>query len=60
MHIRLCVLLALGQYLFSEASEGVRINTYRAASMYTGMAARMTELLQDHAALIVPDFVAAM
>jgi len=60
MQIRVCVLMALGQYAFTQASEGVRINAFRAASMYTGMAARMTSLLQDHAAMMVPDFVAAM
>jgi hypothetical protein len=60
MQIRLCVLMALAQYAFSQASEGVRINAFRAASMYTAMAARMTSLLQEHAAIVVPDFVAAM
>jgi hypothetical protein len=60
MHIRVCVLMALAQYGFTQASEGVRVNAFRAASMYTGMAARMTQLLQEHAAVIVPDFVAAM
>ncbi|MGA2570595.1 MAG: hypothetical protein ABSF23_08760 [Terracidiphilus sp.] len=60
MQIRLCVLVALCQYAFTQASEGVRVNAYRAAAMYTGMAARMTQLLQDHAAVMVPDFVAAM
>jgi hypothetical protein len=60
MHIRICVLTALAQYGFSQASEGVRVNAFRAASMYTGMAARMTELLQQNAANVVPDFVAAM
>src|ERR1017187_9052819 len=60
MQIRVCVLMALVQYAFTQASEGVRVNAFRAASMYTAMAARMTQLLQDHAALIVPDFVAAM
>ncbi len=60
MQIRVCVLMALAQYAFTQASEGVRINAFRAASMYTGMAARMTSLLQDHAAVMVPDFVAAM
>jgi hypothetical protein len=60
MQIRVCVLMALAQYGFSKASEGVRVNAFRAALMYTGMAARMTQLLQDHAAVIVPDFVAAM
>lgn len=60
MQIRVCVLAALAQYAFTQASEGVRVNAYRAASMYSGMAARMTSLLQDYAAVQVPDFVAAM
>lgn len=60
MHIRVCVLMALGQYGFTQASEGVRINAFRAAQMYTGMAARMTQLLQENAAGMVPNFVAAM
>src|ERR1035441_9184466 len=60
MHIRVCVLMALTQYAFTQASEGVRINAFRAAQMYTGMAARMTQLLQENAAGMVPDFVAAM
>lgn len=60
MQIRLCVIMALGQYAFSHASEGVRVNAFRAASMYTGMAARMTQLLQENAAMLVPNFVAAM
>ncbi len=59
-HIRVCVLMALGQYAFSQASEGVRVNAFRAAQMYTGMAARMTQLLQENAAGMVPSFVAAM
>jgi len=60
MQIRVCVLMALAQYGFSQASEGVRVNAFRAAQMYTGMAARMTQLLQESAAVVVPDFVAAM
>ncbi len=60
MQIRVCVLMALAQYGFTQASEGVRVNAFRAASMYSGMAARMTQLLQEHAAVLVPDFVAAM
>ena len=60
MQIRVCVLMGLAQYAFSAASEGVRVNAFRAASMYTGMAARLTQLLQDHAAVVLPDFVAAM
>lgn len=60
MQIRICVLSALAQYAFTAASEGVRVNAYRAASMYTAMAARTTGLLQNYAAVMVPDFVAAM
>jgi len=60
MQIRVCVLKALFQYAFSQASEGVRVNAFRAASVYTGMAARMAQLLLDHAAMALPDFVAAM
>jgi hypothetical protein len=58
--IRICVLTTLAQCAFNQASEGVRLNAFRAASMYTGMAARMTQLIQDNAAMALPDFVAAM
>ncbi len=60
LQIRICVMTALAQYAFQHAGEGVRVNAYRAASMYTGMAARTTQLLQEYAAGMVPDFVAAM
>src|SRR5215472_2108408 len=55
MQIRVCVLMALAQYAFTQASEGVRVNAFRAAAMYSGMAARLTGLIQDHAAGILPD-----
>lgn len=60
MHVRVCVLMALVQYAFSRASEGVRVNAFRAATMYAGMAARMTQMLQQSAPVMVPNFVAAM
>jgi hypothetical protein len=52
--------MALAQYAFRHASEGVRVNAFRAASIYAGMAARLMQLLQEHAAVMVPDFAAAM
>jgi hypothetical protein len=62
--IRLCILKSLGQYALNHAvdraHESVRMNSFRAASMYTGMAARMTQLLQENAAMALPEFVAAM
>jgi hypothetical protein len=60
IHIRLFALMALAQYPFSAAGQRVRLNAFRAASMYTLMAARMMQLLQVSAPGIVPDFVAAM
>ena len=60
IQIRACVLKALAEYSLNMASESVRFNAFRVASMYTGMAARMTQLLQDNAAFALPDFVAAM
>jgi hypothetical protein len=60
MQIRLCVIMALAQYALSQATEGVKVNAFRAANIYSGMAARMTVLLQEHAAAVLPDFVAAM
>jgi hypothetical protein len=60
MQIRLCVLMALAQYALSKATAGVKVNAFRAADLYSNMAARMTSLLQNHAAVVLPDFVAAM
>ena len=60
MQIRFCVLTTLAHCAVNQASEGVRLNAFRAVSMYTGMAARMTQLLQDNAAMALPEFVAAM
>lgn len=60
LQIRVCVIMAICQYGFTQASEGVRVNAFRATSMYTGMAARMTQLLQESAAGALPSFVAAM
>lgn len=60
VQIRLCVLMALVQYAFSYAGDGVRDHALRAAALYTGLAARITCLLQENAAGVLPDFVAAM
>jgi hypothetical protein len=60
VQIRICVLMALMQYGFTAASEGVRVYAFRTAGLYSGMAARMTQLLQKHYAVILPDFVEAM
>ena len=58
--IRLAALQALGEWAFSQASDNVRLGAFRVASMYTGMAAHMTEFLQNNAEVALPSFVAAM
>ena len=58
--IRLAALLALTEWAFSQASDNVRLGAFRVASMYTGMAAHMTEFLQNNAEVALPSFVAAM
>jgi hypothetical protein len=60
IQIRLCTLMTLAQCHVSQAGESVRFNAFRAASMYTGMAARMTQLLEASASPALPQFVAAM
>ena len=60
MQIRACVLMALAKYAFSQVNESICVNAFRATSMYTGMAARMTRFLEETAAPMLPEFVAAM
>lgn len=60
MQIRTLTLMTFAQYALNKASENVRMNAFRVTSMYTGMTARMAQLLQENAAVLVPDFVAAM
>ncbi len=60
VQIRLCTLRTIVQCTFSQAGESVRYNAFRAASMYTGMTARMTQLLEGSASAALPAFVAAM
>jgi len=60
MQIRLYVVTALVQCVLQQANDGVQVQAFRAASVYTGMAARMADLLRTHALVELPQFVAAM
>jgi hypothetical protein len=60
MQIRAEALRVLARCAFNQASESVRSNAFHVASMYTGMAARMAQLLQASAPDTLPEFVAAM
>lgn len=60
IQIRLCVMPVAAQCVLYHANENARIQAFRAASVYTGMAARMADLLRTHALAELPQFVAAM
>jgi hypothetical protein len=60
MQIRVSVMVALARYAFCQVNESICVNALRAASMYAEMTTRMTALLQQNAAGMVPNFVAAM
>lgn len=60
LQIRRSALVVLAQCATSTANEAVRINAFQIASMYTGMAARMVQLLEKSAGTALPDFVGAM
>jgi hypothetical protein len=59
MQIRMRVLAALVQYAFTQLNESICANALRAAQKYTGMTARMTELLQVNPMSMTPAFGAA-
>jgi|SRR5579863_2102809 hypothetical protein len=60
MQIRVSVMVALVRYAFCQVNESICVNALCAASMYTEMTSRMTVLLRQNAAGMVPNFVAAM
>jgi hypothetical protein len=59
-HIRMCVLMALAQHVFSSSSVAARVSAHRATVAYTAMLARMTATFQDHSAILFPKFLDAM
>lgn len=59
-HLRLHVLMALGEFALTARGKNIGVNAHRAAQLYAGMLARMTRLLQEHATNLLPRFVAAI
>lgn len=45
MQVRVCILTALAQHFLSKESQGVLINTFRAATIYSGLTTNMSRLL---------------
>jgi hypothetical protein len=60
VQIRVCVLTALARYAFSQVNEGICVNAFRAAAMYSGMTARMKELLEPNNGAKATSFARAM
>lgn len=60
MQVRKCALAVLVQWATKTGSDTVRIKAFQAASMYTGMTARMVQMIERSAGEVLPEFVAAM
>lgn len=60
IQIRLAALQAIAGWVVAQANDNVRLGAFRVASLYTGMAAHMTEFLEANANVALPSFVQAM
>jgi len=58
--IRLCVLLALGQYLLSSSTVGASVNAHRAVATYSAMMVRLTAFIQEYSTSLFPAYLDAV
>jgi hypothetical protein len=58
--IRLCVLLALGQYVVSASSVGAAVNAHRAVATYSSMLVRLTAFIQEYSTPLFPSYLDAV
>jgi hypothetical protein len=58
--IRLCVLMALGQYVCSAASVGAAVNAHRAVATYSAMLVRLTAFIQEYSTPLFPSYLDAV
>jgi hypothetical protein len=58
--IRLCVLLALGQYVCSASSIGAAVNAHRAVATYSSMLVRLTAFIQEYSTPLFPSYLDAV
>ncbi|HTZ60785.1 MAG TPA: hypothetical protein VMB49_21900 [Acidobacteriaceae bacterium] len=58
--IRVCVLMALGQYLFSASSVGAAVNAHRAVATYSAMLVRLTAFIQEYSTALFPSYLDAV
>jgi hypothetical protein len=60
VQIRLCVMLALGQYLFSRSSVGASVNAHRAVATYSAMMVRLTAFIQEYSTPLFSSYLNAV
>jgi len=60
IQIRLCVMLALGQYMFSSSSVGASVNAHRAVATYSAMMVRLTTFVQEYSTALFPSYLDAV
>ena len=60
VQIRLSVMLALGQYIFSASSVSASVNAHRAVATYSGMMVRLTTFVQEYATPLFPSYLDAV
>jgi hypothetical protein len=58
--IRLCVLLALAQYLLSSSTVGASVNAHRAVATYSAMLVRLTAFIQEYSTPLFPSYLDAV
>jgi hypothetical protein len=60
VQIRLSVMMALGQYLFSASSVGAAVNAHRAVATYSAMMVRLTAFVQEYSTPLFPSYLNAV
>ena len=60
IQIRICVLLALGQYVFSATSVGASQNAHRAVAAYSTMMVTLTSFIQEYSSPLFPSYLDAI
>ena len=58
--IRLCVMLALAQYVLSASSVGASVNAHRAVATYSTMMVNLTSFIQEYSTSLFPSYLDAV
>jgi hypothetical protein len=58
--IRLCVMLALAQYVLSASSVGASVNAHRAVATYSTLMVNLTAFIQEYSTSLFPSYLDAV